>query len=463
MRHSLRLYLLLLCIMSGSMACRHQPYSPSKLVSDQRKIDSLILRGDNYINIYVDSVYKTASELSLIAKRTNNKTALAYSELLKARYFWLFNDRQKSMTEAFKALSDAKKWKITRALPSIYRFISWLNIQSNNIQLGFDAQQKGLSWARFNKDTAAIISLLNLKGMFIHSINQTSGDSARLKVSINLFMSGLELAASSSKYEEYKIPLYDNIAQYYIKDEGNYPKAIDYARRGVALALKHHWKRALTYCYVRLGEAYFNSGKKQTGIHYLNQALRAAYEVKGAFRILDIKKELIDFYYLSGSYKKAVTVSNEAHALLDSLNTDNRNKQAADIRIKHELSKEEREILHLDHARAVENRQLVAILGVSLFCIALTIMAIFQYRLISRSNKLIKQSNEKKDEALANIAFIQAHELRRPLASIMGLVNVIKATDHNFDPETVEMLHKAGLELDEKVHDVLKLVEVKAK
>ncbi|MFI5138785.1 MAG: two-component regulator propeller domain-containing protein, partial [Sphingobacteriales bacterium] len=66
---------------------------------------------------------------------------------------------------------------------------------------------------------------------------------------------------------------------------------------------------------------------------------------------------------------------------------------------------------------------------------------------------------ENAHNALANAAFIQAHELRKPLASIMGLVNVIKASDYEFDPECISKLEISCQELDEKIHAVLAQIE----
>ena len=62
-------------------------------------------------------------------------------------------------------------------------------------------------------------------------------------------------------------------------------------------------------------------------------------------------------------------------------------------------------------------------------------------------------------KALADIAFMQAHGLRRPLASIMGLVNVIKEANFECDPECWSNLEKACEELDEKIHSVLDQIE----
>ena len=59
------------------------------------------------------------------------------------------------------------------------------------------------------------------------------------------------------------------------------------------------------------------------------------------------------------------------------------------------------------------------------------------------------------NESLREIAFIQSHELRRPVASIMGLMNLLKSDHRVSGIEELELMEKAVLELDEKIHLVV--------
>lgn len=54
-------------------------------------------------------------------------------------------------------------------------------------------------------------------------------------------------------------------------------------------------------------------------------------------------------------------------------------------------------------------------------------------------------------DSLAEIAFIQAHELRRPVASILGLMNLLKMEGLMETREELVMLAAAAEELDEKI------------
>lgn len=65
--------------------------------------------------------------------------------------------------------------------------------------------------------------------------------------------------------------------------------------------------------------------------------------------------------------------------------------------------------------------------------------------------KLKEQQSNAKDESLRAIAFIQSHEIRRPVSSILGLMNLIKADGYESSKEHLMMMELAVLELDEKI------------
>ena len=67
---------------------------------------------------------------------------------------------------------------------------------------------------------------------------------------------------------------------------------------------------------------------------------------------------------------------------------------------------------------------------------------------------------EDRNKALLDIAFIQSHEFRGPLSSIMGLMNIIKEEEKAKPNPYLTMMEEAVLKLDEKIHMVVKWTEV---
>jgi PAS domain S-box-containing protein len=80
--------------------------------------------------------------------------------------------------------------------------------------------------------------------------------------------------------------------------------------------------------------------------------------------------------------------------------------------------------------------------GVSFSCVNITLR-------MEQAEK-IKERNK----SLTKIAFLQSHELRQPVSSILGLINLIKE-DAVQSPEYIQYLQDAVAELDTKLHVII--------
>lgn len=62
---------------------------------------------------------------------------------------------------------------------------------------------------------------------------------------------------------------------------------------------------------------------------------------------------------------------------------------------------------------------------------------------------------EQRNESLRKIAHFQSHDIRQPLTSIMGLINLIKDDGYRADKERLEMIEEAANDLDSKIHAIV--------
>lgn len=74
-----------------------------------------------------------------------------------------------------------------------------------------------------------------------------------------------------------------------------------------------------------------------------------------------------------------------------------------------------------------------------------------------------RKQNEQKileqNEALRKIAYMQSHQLRKPVASILGLMNLLKLEETENNSAVLGMMEQAVLELDETIHHIVKSTE----
>ena len=73
------------------------------------------------------------------------------------------------------------------------------------------------------------------------------------------------------------------------------------------------------------------------------------------------------------------------------------------------------------------------------------------YKLLSEKMRQIERQNT----ALLDIAFIQSHEFRGPVSTIMGLMNVIKEDEYKSPKQYLLMMEEAIARLDQKIHVVV--------
>lgn len=66
------------------------------------------------------------------------------------------------------------------------------------------------------------------------------------------------------------------------------------------------------------------------------------------------------------------------------------------------------------------------------------------------------EETEAKNEALKKIAFMQSHDIRHPLSSIMCLVGMVKDGIHPVDKDWLSMLSEATDTLDNKIKDIIR-------
>ena len=78
------------------------------------------------------------------------------------------------------------------------------------------------------------------------------------------------------------------------------------------------------------------------------------------------------------------------------------------------------------------------------------------YKLLNEKMQHIEVQNK----VLMDIAFIQSHEFRGPVASIMGIMNLIKEEEYESPKEYLLLMEEAVQKLDEKIHIVVKSTEV---
>jgi PAS domain S-box-containing protein len=74
--------------------------------------------------------------------------------------------------------------------------------------------------------------------------------------------------------------------------------------------------------------------------------------------------------------------------------------------------------------------------------------------------KLYEEKIKDQNRLLSRIAEIQSHDYRGPVATILGLMNLIELDDYKASKEYLVMMQSAVKKLDEKIHDAVNIIAV---
>ncbi|TWR31081.1 hypothetical protein FPZ43_00945 [Mucilaginibacter pallidiroseus] len=428
------------------------------LAADTLKANALIKTGTRIQSGKSDSLLTLSNELYKIGYRHNYKKALLYAKIYDANYKWLKANHEAALKVAEQALADAEELGTTKLLPDIHGIISNLYKESGNYDLAFTEIDKAIKAARANHDTAEIISALGNKAMFTHSYYNYTDQQENDHSSLQLEFDALKMAEASNKYERMRIRFYNNIAQTY-KEHKDYEKAIFYAGKAVVLATKYNQRRSLTYSYNWIGESYFGMGQRDKGFDYIYKALAITHDLIEPYRRMELYEVLNQLYEKTGDYKQSLAAYKRYDTLRDSMAVDKNTRRLNEMQVVYETAKKDKKIADLNAANGT-SRRMARIIGVVAFLFLIMLATLFwQYLTIRKKTKIINGKNEGLNNTLLNIAFIQSHEVRKPLTNILGLMNLIKAENYKAEKQVLKMLEKTAYELDEKVRQVVKEAE----
>jgi tetratricopeptide (TPR) repeat protein len=458
-------YLLTIVLALFMVVACHQQTAPGKaskatpVVADSTQVEKLIAQGNNMQNASKDSLPWLAKKLDNVSHLTSNHRGIIYANIFRAYYYWFTTHYAQGMKAAINALNDADKWQVHGPIPDIYSIMANMHKENGNYTEAFKACIKGLEEAKANRDTGNVISLLGLRAMFTHGYYRKNNRANDDHTSLQLEFEALHIAESEPKYEKMRIRFYNNIAQTY-KEQGEYANALLYGNKAVALIKKYHQDRSLTYSYNWLGESYYYMGQKAKGVAYLDSAIAVSRRLNLPYREMEIYEAMYWCYMSAKDYEPAIACTRRTSKMRDSLQIAKNEKQISELQLKYETVKKDAQIVSLDDLNKEKSRKITWILVGLGFSALLLIIIAYQYYVIHMNTKRMQANNDKLNDAMLKIAHIQSHQVRRPLASILGLLNVVKANDYYATREVLQKMEISAQDLDKRIRQVIKEAEV---
>lgn len=234
-------------------------------------------------------------------------------------------------------------------------------------------------------------------------------------------------------------------------------------------------KDGLSILFSNMSLAYLKSGLANKALVYNQKGLALALETGVILNIMDSYRNLAQIDSALGDFAAAYAHCKLAMKYEDSLFSESKNKQIAELETKYETEKKEQKINALRIENELQQRIKYGFVGISVISFGLFSVSYVSYRNKKRSNIILQAKNveiyQQKEEIIAQseqisiqlsqlqeldsykqaLGAMLIHDLKNPLSSIIHL------SDQEPTPRVKKMIHQAGQQM---LNLVLNLLDV---
>ncbi len=260
---------------------------------------------------------------------------------------------------------------------------------------------------------------------------------------------------------------YSNIGYVY-SHKKDYANALKYQNLALDLSKELNFKQYIAINYGNIGETYYyagtdslysNSTQKRNhnlnlSVENLNKAIKLCKEIQFTGPQLEFTQFLSDAYFALNKHYNSLLTLKEVKKLQDSELVYQNELEIKKLESQHELDLKDKELIIKNKEVIIaqlnaenERNDKIILASLILLIVAISIRIVY---------KLRKRNQQQKDK-LSSIAKVQAHDIRGPLASILGLINMFN-TENYTDPnnaKVIEYLRKSSNDLDHVIKKII--------
>jgi len=307
---------------------------------------------------------------------------------------------------------------------------------------------------------------------------------------------------------------FSKMADVYLKQE-NYPQALFYFNLTENLQEHISHRDMLAITKTTIAEAYFSMSDYLQAETKAEEALELAHEIYQLEALYRGYRVMYNLAKDRTELAKAITYLENSDKYYQELLIQRRSQEIIRLQAGHDLSRKQSQIELLQERQALQmakleqreaqtrNRTIIAICSlVSLIGAFIAVYILYRQKqvknrhnlILAEKNNIIRNKQEeilaqteqlqaayreitvinnslekkvkerttqlaRQNEQLAQFAFMNAHELRGPLASILGLIHLLQIPDFQQDDEIIQRLEKSSQQLDAVVRSINRTIE----
>ncbi len=455
--------------------------------SIEKRIGLLKALGEAQIPDKPREAISSFEELIDIAQQKEDNVLESYALNKIGNCWYYLNDFKQSTQFYFQALESTEDKPEYNDLKSrIYNNLGWSFKKFEDYQKALQYFRKAEDYARKAGDQEALALILNNKGVTHKDLQQFDEALASLNESFQL-----NRQTGNKRQERFNL---NNISVIYVQMKRPL-EAIEKLKQLLVLNEEMRDTVELINNLFNLGTAYAGISDAQNAERSFTMSLSYCDKTKNAGMKLNILSELSKLFQKQGKLKEAFNYFKAFYVLSDSMKTREAARYAIELETKYNSLIKEKE-LEMARTELAEHKLyltwFVGALIITFFSVIFSGGIIIlkrknERKLLSLNNEIevkakeLLQANEEilvinenleklivsrtetiqnQNNRLREFAFMNAHSIRGPVASILGIVNLlVDERNERISKDLLQHLRTSALNLDEVIGEVTRQLE----
>ncbi|MFZ6010340.1 MAG: tetratricopeptide repeat protein [Bacteroidota bacterium] len=286
-----------------------------------------------------------ANEAIEISRKLNFTKGVGYAMRYVALYHWVKGDYEQAAQQAFEMLSVFEATTEARGLAQAYQLLGLIHEEWDNFEKAELYHTKALEINQKAGRKYDVGYNLNSLGSLYHGFSKYDQATEH-------YLKSLEIRKEIND-EDGMSQSYNNLAQVH-KIKKEYATSLGYFEKALAIAKKIRNKNRISIVLMGMGDVNVLMGNYDKAEPFLQEAFALAKELKSKKRMKETYRKLAVLEDKRKNYKAALEYLELEYKYQDSIFTEDKSKQIAEMETRYETAKKEQAIQILERDKKIE-------------------------------------------------------------------------------------------------------------
>lgn len=305
-----------------------------------------------------------------------------------------------------------------------------------------ELSRQGTQMAMENRDSVNFVDGLNEQGIILRDLSKATPKKDYFDSAYFVYLKAIPIAEKTEAGRREQLSkLYNNISQVFNEHYKDYPEALEWLFKAVALNTQNNYLWGLSYNYGNISDAYLRMNDFPHAKYYARRMLEVSERLKAPHRLVNAYSQLTKVSKKQQQYDSALYFKEQHVFLSDSLNNVAKSGQIAEMQTRYETEIKEAQIHDLSQSNRIKNQRMLLI-GAAACILALALALIWrQKRTLQKQQAQILEQSEKLKWLMKELH----HRVKNNLQIVSSLLNLQSYRLKDKDEESLAALKESQL------------------